>query len=278
MAGNCSAPYCVGSDSGFCGCSCNKCCPPCPCLTSITWVWKTGTSEEDWEGAEPNNGCDCDVTPTPTTFRSKNIEFPDFPVFEEQEYGLTKQTEMFVFALADEFYYCDLECQDHEVTLTTDGCCLYNYLDSPGAGTGNAFEYCTVAIGGGVASVIGGTDLGCYDEEDPNQRFRTYFKSIDTGSVWEERSSSPVQDCECFCIKIVPPSASCCVSCFKESSYTSLNSTTDPLNCPGLYGICSPTVSLRKRSAAIRNMIDTEKLKLKKSIVMKKIIKGLQNK
>jgi hypothetical protein len=241
-------------------------------------VWKTGTSQEDWAGANPNEGCDCSFLPNPANLRQNSVEFPDFPIFEEQEYGLTKKMGDFVFALSDQFYYCDLECQDHSVRLTTDGCCLHNYVVSPETGDGTAFEYCTTAIGAGVASVIGGTALGCYDEDDPNHKFRTYFKTIETGGVWEERTSSPVQDCECFCVKIIPPSASCCTSCFKETTYTALNSTTDPLNCPGLYGICTSELGLRKRSAVIRNKIDTEKLKLKKSIIINRIIKGLQNK
>jgi len=187
----CNPPYCLGTGS-YCGCNC-KCCPPCPCYTSWTYVYLCGTSSSVYPP-----GCDCAPIAVPAPLRAPELDV-DFPDFDYQAYLFDiEDSDGYVYAQATtgsvpdtSVPTCSIPCSTITITLSTSGCCLY----------GSGFSF--TAIGAGTVSLSGcsdacGAPFGC---------------SINGGGT-----SVSVGDCGGVGVSITPPSAHCCSCCLVSST------------------------------------------------------------
>ena len=184
----CNPPYCLGSGS-WCACNC-KCCPPSPCYASWKYTYECGTAFGEWyTGGGTDLGCVCTFS-----FRAPTmpIEFPDFSYRQllEDENG-------FVFAQGGApgtDPACIIPCANHEIVLSTTGCCLY----------GSGFSF--TAIGAGTVSLSPCPTSVCSGN---------FTCDINGGG-----SSVSVSDCATVTVTITPPSANCCSCCLVHSAGT----------------------------------------------------------
>jgi len=236
----------------YCGCNC-KCCPPCPCYTSWTYVYLCGTSSSIYPP-----GCDCTPIVSPPNneaFRapSLDVEFPDFEypsyMFNEGGYVFAQNDELTPVCIDEEGNVipcppgssipvtsvpsCSIPCTTVTITLSTSGCCLY----------GSGFSF--TAIGAGTVSLS-----GC-----GNACSGSFSCSINGGGT-----SVSVGDCGGVGVSITPPSAYCCSCCLVSSTGS-------------LLGQCSGSASFaafKQRSVVTGN----QKTYLSKQKLLEKINKS----
>lgn len=193
---NCNPPYCMGTGS-WCNCNCN-CCPPDPCYTKWTYVYKCGIPYGE-------ECCDCPAPPL-SFAPALGIQFPEFTINDQEfvfnidnidDYGIDNDV------ISAMMTGCSVPCSEVKIEITTSGCCLYK--------TGN-LDTEFKAIGAGVitATITGGS-LSC----------RNAF----VVEINETEDSVEVQDCEVINIIITKPTHHC--SCCKSES-SGVNLTGPP--------------------------------------------------